>query len=186
MSNSRILNWPKELERTPEIDRTAANKFNTNFNRTQADIRTEMERMGVDEWRFDHVSGSGGDPGVVVRWRNEGRDYAVACDAYKFKKSNARALYLWIKETRMREKRPVATAQDAFAAAALPPADEADVIEAPSKQPHEVLGVAPDAPDEVIEAAARSLKKKFHPDSDDGDAEKFSDVNKAERLMLGQ
>lgn len=38
-----------------------------------------------------------------------------------------------------------------------------------SSDPHQVLGVAPDAEPEVVDAAYRALMKKYHPDRAPGD-----------------
>lgn len=44
---------------------------------------------------------------------------------------------------------------------------------------HAVLGVMPDAPIEVIEAAYRALAKKHHPDRGTGDTAKMQEINQA-------
>lgn len=181
------LDWPTGFDRTPPDDRKSTSKFSTNFRSTKSDIKTEMERMGVDHWRLDDVTGSGGDPGVVLRWTMDGTDHAVACDAYTAKRDNLRSVYLWVNETRMRSDRPVVTGQSAFAAAELPSGDEEDaiVVAGPGEQPHEILGVAPDAPDGVIRAAAREQKKQHHPDNDGTTAE-FQRIVEAEEQILSE
>jgi hypothetical protein len=176
------LNWPAEFERTEAVRRKSGSKFSTNFQRTEGQIGDAMDRMGVDHWSLNHERGTNGDPGVVVRWTDDGTDYAVACDAYRKKRANIRALYLWIEETRKRGNRPVETGQSDFAAAALPGPGEDAVAAGPP--PHEVLGVTPDAPDAVTEGAARSLKREYHFDNG-GDSEQFKRVTKAEQAMLG-
>lgn len=178
---STLLNWPADLERTPEHKRENTTKFSAGYSRTKRDIRGEMERLEVDNYRLDDVTGSGGDPGVVLRWTADGQEHAVACDAYTAKRDNLREIYLWIKETRMSGDRPVATVRDQFAAAALPSGDDVEAVAPP---PHEVLGVRPDAPENVIKAAAKAMKKQTHPDSPDGDREAFQRVNEAEEEML--
>ena len=85
------------------------------------------------------------------------------------------------------EDRPVSTGGDEFAAAQLPPADE-DAIAAPAvsadPEPHEVLGVAPDAPEPVVIGAFRELVKEGH--ADGGGAEEFDvdEIRKARDAML--
>lgn len=52
-----------------------------------------------------------------------------------------------------------------------------------AKPPHEVLGVAEDAPEGVVKAAARELKKQHHPDRG-GDEQAFKRVVTAEQDLL--
>lgn len=143
-----------------------------------------MERMGVDQWRIDHITGSGGDPGVVLRFTRNGADHAVACDGYDTKSANLRELYLWVNETRMREQREASGASDAFAAARLPSGEEMqeeDPLE--NIDPYDVLGVQPSASEAVVEAAFRQRKGEEHPDSGGDDLE-FRKVKKAGRMLL--
>ena len=61
-----------------------------------------------------------------------------------------------------------------FANARLPPGDpERDAV------------VAPDAPENVVKAAARELKKEHHPDTG-GDEARFKQVVTAEEAMLDE
>ncbi len=178
--SSSLLNWPAGFERTPPEERTAATKFSTGFRSSQSDLKDEMRRMDVDEWRLDDVTGSGGDPGVVLRWKDDGIEYAVACDAYDSKKGNIRSVYLYIKETRKRNDRPVVTGNDEFAAARLP---AGEAVAAP-KSDYEVLGLEPGASDEEIRDAFRRLVKKYNPDKPDGNAEKYREVKAAKERLL--
>lgn len=62
---------------------------------------------------------------------------------------------------------PVKTGHDELATAYLPPGDESgpDMIAVePERKPHEVLGVAEDAPDLVVRDAFRELVKDAHGD----------------------
>jgi hypothetical protein len=179
-----LLNWPDHLDRTAESERESGSKFSSDYKQTRRELRAELERrMEVDNWRLDDVTGSGGDPGVVIRWTKDGQDYVAACDHYTTKRANLRAAYLWIQETRKAGDRPVKTGRSQFAAAALPSADDAEPAGPP---PHEVLNVAPDADDVVVNAAARQLSAKYHPDSgEEPDREKFKRVQKAKEELLG-
>lgn len=179
------LNWPEHLERTPEGERERSSKFEVGFRRTRKQLETEMEN-GVEapEWYLDHVTGSGGDPGVVLRWTTtDGQERAAACDAYTTKGDNLRSLYLWVKETRMSGQRPVTTGRDQFAAAALPGEVEAE----PQKPAHEVLGFAtPNQPEAVIKAAFQERVKGAHPDiADDPEPEKVQELKRAKEELIG-
>ncbi len=193
------LDWPAGFERTPAAERERNRSFQASLADTTADLETEISRMDVDEWRASignqHTKSNGlplhnanpADPGFVLRWTDDGEQYAVACDAYSRLRDNARTVYLWINETRMRSQRPVETGDAEFAAARLPPGDgETDAVvaqPADSRAPHEVLSVQPDAPDAVVEAAARERKAETHPDAGGSRAE-FQKVIAAEEEMI--
>lgn len=178
---SQLLNWPDHIPRTPPEDRERTKKFETKFSKTQRDLRKEMERMDVEEWRLDHITGSGGDPGVVVRWIDDGQHYALGADQFETKSSNAREAYLWIQETRKRAKRQVQTTADNFAAARLPAGDgEAADVPEDGKEPHEVLGVDPDANQNEINEAFREKARQHK-----GDSERFGRLKEAYQAMGG-
>jgi hypothetical protein len=157
-----------------------------------------MDRMGVDDFRASTASGgaytkSNGlpksranpdDPGFVLRWSKDGEQFAVACDKYRRLRDNARAVYLWVRETRKRGTRPVKTGDTEFAAARLPSGEEdAVVAEVP---PHEVLGVARDADRDAVEDAYRERVQETHPDKPDGDEAAFRRVQEAKEAMLDE
>jgi hypothetical protein len=180
-----LLNWPDGIERTPDSERERTTKFNSNYRKTKKDIESEMGMLDVEEWRMDDVSGSGGDPGVVLRWMKDGQEHAVACDHYQTKRSNARCVYLWMQETRKSDERPARTAQDSFAAAQLPSAPEHVDIVAGQKPAHEVLGVSRDASEEEVKNAFREKAKAVHSDTG-GTNEAFKAVKDAKEKMLGE
>lgn len=192
------LDWPLGFERTPAPERVRNNRFEKSLRQAIDELGQELERVGADDWRLstsaDHqkrnpnipyANASPDDPGAVVRWTMDGDQYAVACDAYSRLRDNVRTLGLYVREKRKMEQRPVETGEAEFANARLPPADESDVVVvgAAGQPPHEVLGVAPDAPEGVVKAAAREMKKQNHPDQG-GDVESFQNVVRAEEAML--
>lgn len=179
------LDWPEGFPRTAEADRNSTSKFSASTRQSKSELKAEMSRVDPDDWALDESSGSAGDPGVVLRWVDDGRDYAVACDHYTTKKANLRCVFLWLRETRKRNDRPVVSGTgDGFAAAQLPSGEHGNA-EPSTPSPHEVLGVAPDAPDSVVQAAARQLKKEHHPDAG-GSREQFQRINEAEEAMLDE
>ena len=170
--------------------------------RSLSEIARELEdRIDVDDWRVStaaphrksdgqpYANAAPDDPAVVIRWSKDGQQYAVACDHYTNWRDNCRAIGLYIREKRKMSNRPVTTGQDEFATARLPPGDdageEAIVAAGPADQPdpHNVLGVDPDAPEPVIRGAARQLKKENHPDRG-GDREQYKRIVKAEEQLM--
>lgn len=178
------IDWPPGFDRTPPEQRENTTKFDVGYRRTKQDIKKEIERMTVDKWRLDDVTGSGGDPSVVLRWQKDGVDYAVGCDTYTTKGDNLREAYLWLSETRMRGTRPVVTGESEFAAARLPPGDDTTVIASDRRTPpHEILGVAPDAPAATVKGAYRELLKERHPDHG-GSTAAFHELQEAKEALL--
>ena len=197
MSN---LNWPRGWDRTPESERERNRSFEATLARTTEDLATELDRMGVDHWRASignaHTKSNGlplhnanpDDPGFVLRWSDDGEEFAVACDAYSRLRDNVRTVYKWVHETRMRGNRPVETGDSEFAAARLPPGDaDEDVIvagSATSKPAHEVLGVDAYAADSEVVDAYHERVKEAHPDHG-GSEEELYRVRDAKEEMLG-
>lgn len=191
------IDWPDGFERTPQAKRERTHKFSVTFHEAVKDIRDELlNRVGAQDWRLStaaphrkddgmpYANASPEDPGVVVRWSKDGEQYAVASDHYTDWRDNARAIGLYIREKRKMANRPVVTGFDEFATARLPPGDperEAIVAQQP---PHEVLGVAKDAPESVVKAAARRLSADVHPDKPEGDREAFQRIQKAKERLL--
>ncbi|QKY17723.1 J domain-containing protein [Halorubrum sp. CBA1229] len=192
------LDWPAGFGRTPATERERNRSFEASIAQTTDDLATEMGRMDVDEWRGEignsHTKSNGlplhnanpDDPGFVLRWVDDGEQFAVACDASPQLRDNLRYVFKWVNETRMRSQRPVRTGDSEFAAARLPPGDGGDAVVAGSatrQPPHEVLGVDPSASENVIESVARARKAETHPDSG-GDQAEFQRVKEAEKAML--
>ncbi|WP_135302627.1 J domain-containing protein [Haloarcula amylovorans] len=194
------IDWPHWASRTTR--RESTHKYSTTLAKSISHIETELEdRLGVDDWRLStaaphrkkdgrpYANASPNDPGAVVRWSMDGEQYCVAADQYDDLRDNVRTIGLYIKEKRKMSNRPVHTGQDEFATAQLPSGDE-DVIvagdggaTASTQAPHEVLGVAEDAPDDVVEAVARRLSANNHPDNDGDDAE-FKRIQQAKEALL--
>lgn len=197
------IDWPVWADRTPPARRSRTSKFSVTLASAINDIETELEdRLGVDDWRLStaaphrkkdgrpYANASPDDPGAVVRWSMDGEQYCIAADEYTKLRDNIRAIGLYVQEKRKMSNRPVHTGQDEFATAQLPSGNE-DVIVAgdgsgvqSTQAPHEVLGVAEDAPDDVVKAAARRLAANVHPDNDDPDVEEYKRIQTAKEAML--
>ncbi|RQG89345.1 J domain-containing protein [Natrarchaeobius chitinivorans] len=188
-----MIDWPAEIERTPEGERTRNKNFKASLGSTTIDLSTEMGRLEPDNWRASignqHTKSNGlprhnakpDDPGFVLRWTKDGEQYAVACDAYDRLRDNVRAVYLWVRETRLRGNRPVRTAESEFAAARLPSADDV----AATDQPHEVLDVDPDATESEVRNAFRERAKHSHPDLG-GSVAEFKRITGAKEAMIDE
>ena len=189
------IDWPQGFVRTPPADRRKNRNFQATLGKTTEDIATEMGRLDPDKWRasignthqkantLPRHDANPDDPGFVLRWSEDGEQFAVACDAYSRLRDNVREVYLWVHETRMRGNRAVVTGESEFAAARLPSADDSAVVaEAP---PHEVLDVAAGAPDGVVRAAYREKVKDKHPDQG-GSKDEFARIQRAKEAMLSE
>jgi hypothetical protein len=180
------LDWPVWAEPTPDRERERGTKFDTGQPQTERQLQTEMDRMEVSTYHLGKSTGSGGWPGVVARWRKHGQEYAVCCDKYRARSDNLRAIYLWVRETRLAGDRPVRTGQDQLAAAALP-GETATAVGArdDDREPHEVLEVAPDASEPVVTAAYRQKAKDAHGDAGGSTAE-MKRLNAAKEALLDE
>jgi len=187
------IDWPAALPRTPAAERDRTSKFSVTFRDAVEDIAAQLNQLGVDGWRLStaaphrkddgmpYARANPNDPGVVVRWSMGGNQYAVACDAYTGWRDCARAIGLYIEEKRKMSQRPVTTARDEFATAALPSGDaDAATLQRP---PHKVLGVSPDAPRAAVREAYRELLKERHPDQG-GSTEAVKELRAAKDAML--
>ncbi|WP_134671695.1 J domain-containing protein [Halorussus marinus] len=192
------LDWPTDFGRTEPAERTRNNHYGATVRETVDDLETEFDRLNADGWqlataarhqkqnpKYPYADASPDDPGAVVRWTMNGRRYAVACDAYSRLRDNLRTLYLYVHEKRKMEQRPVKTGESEFANARLPSGEDGTDALVAREPPHEVLDVAPDADAAVVEAAARRLKKRHHPDAG-GDESRFKRVVDAEEAMLNE
>ncbi len=191
------LDWPSGWDRTPHGERERNNRFDTGLRQSIDDLVDELERVGVDDWRlstdaqhqkqnprYPYANASPDDPGAVVRWTMDGDQYAAACDAYTRLRDNVRSLYLYIREKRKMNQRPVETGESEFANARLPPGDESDdVVVVTSRPPQDVLGVGPNADAEEVREAYRERVKEVHPDRG-GSEDEFRQVKNAKETML--
>ncbi|MCW5939881.1 MAG: J domain-containing protein [Fimbriimonadaceae bacterium] len=119
-------------------------------------------------------SGEPQDPGVAVWWRvGDGPWLCVAIDRFRGVAYNMRAAMLVI-EGRRRELR---YGTDALVAASWS-VFEIKALPVPARPWHDVLGVSPDAPTEVVEAAYRALARIHHPGKG-GDSGYMAEINAA-------
>lgn len=192
------LDWPEGFERTLpkerrrypggfEVSRTTAfDSIVEEIQKIEGAMNVRIETAAPHTQKAPHrpyQDRDPDDPGVVAYYDRQGQGYAVACDRWDNLRDNARAIALYVDAKRAIERYGVATVGSEFDTQALPSGDE-DVVEA-APPAHEVLGVAPDAPDAVVQGAARSLKADAHPDRG-GSREEFQRIVDAEEEMLDE
>jgi len=189
------LDWPPQFDRTAPEDRSRNNKYDVTLARAFADLETELERIGVDDYDYEfdaqqrkrdkrpYARANPDDPGFVLRWSMDGHPYAVACDRYTKLRDNVRTVGLYLHEKRKMEGRPVETGESEFANARLPPG-EAMPPGGVCRPHHEVLGVDPDASEREIRSAYREKLKDAHPDQG-GSEREFKAVKEAKKELLG-
>ena len=194
------LDWPAELgERTHQDMRVSTTKFSVSPARAIDAIEAQLESMGADDWRIStgaphrksdgrpYANANPDEPGVVVRWFDDDDRFAVGCDYYDDWRDNIRAVGLYLEEKRKMVDRPIATVENEFAVAQLPAGDDDDGIgDVTLDRPaHEVIGVQPDAPQAVIDAAVQERKKDAHPDQG-GSQRELKRVLQAEAELNGE
>ena len=195
------LNWPPEFDRTPSEDRESyPHGFRVTRSQAFDNILSELRKMEARNVQLDtgaqhqkrnpnkpYANSDFDDPGVVVRFERNGQQFAIPCDRWDNPRDNAQAIARYIDAKRAIERYGVSTIESEFKTAQLPPGDGSTTeatVAPPAREPaHEVLGVSPDAPKAVVQAAARTLKKETHPDSG-GSVDEFKRVVEAEEKML--
>lgn len=181
--------WPVHIDRAAKREKTT--KFDMSEGKVTGLFETEIGRLGPDDWMVyvgrTRTKSNGlpthqanpEDPGFAVKWTKGGQSYAVGCDKWDYLFDNVREVTLWLKEERMSDNRPVETAAESFAHAALPGGeDSAHETEVIVENPYDVLGIGDDQPLPVIESRYEYRRKHAHPDQD-GTNEEFIRVQKA-------
>jgi hypothetical protein len=194
MTQAYPLKWPEgRARRTPAQRKTG--KFNKRTEHGYAGdlsvfealkrLQGELDRIGGRyavvssnvETRLDGLPRSGArepqDPGVAVYFHLGDKAHCLPCDTYSTVAANIAAVAAHIEATRAIERHGVATVQEMFSGfAALPPP------EPPKPKWWEVLGVQPDSPKWMIDAAYKHRAKTAHPDAG-GSAAEMAQLNAA-------
>lgn len=191
------LDWPPGFEQTDPAERERNNRYEATLRQSIDELEAELDRLGVDDWRlstaarhqkqnpkYPYANANPDDPSAVVHWRMDGEQYAVVCDAYSRLRDNVRTLYLYIREKRKMDSRPVVTGESEFANARLPPGDESEAVVA-EEPPHAILGVERGADADEVREAFRRKVQTVHPDHG-GDEQDFKRVKEARETMLDE
>lgn len=202
------VEWPSGFERTDKRNRKPyPHGFRVDRRQAFENILEELKKLGAAEVRIDSGAtektmnpnllsqeSNPDDPSVVVYFTKDGQDYAVPCDKWDNVRDNAQAIAKYLDAKRALDRYGVKTVESEFTTQKLPSGKEDRKNEGIGSEddeegfgdqpPHKVLGVASDAGDDEVKAAARALKKEYHPDTG-GNITKFNQVLEAEEILLG-
>lgn len=178
------LAWPVGVPRTKSPVRS---RFDTPEEKVKRSLETQLDLMKATnvvvttnvELRRDGRPYAGQriiDPGVAVYFRRKGQEQCIACDKWDSIRDNLQAVAKTIEALRGIERWGTGEMVDAAfrGFTALPET----ATSRPKRPWYDVLGVAPDAPREVIEAAGKAMQRKTHPDAGGSEAA-FQEVQDA-------
>ncbi len=185
MTQAYPLQWPEGWPRTSPAMRYHGKRFERGdwrsgykrptIDQTRRELAEELERLGARnivlstnvELRLDGQPYSGrrapDDPGIAVYFTLDSEAMVMAQDAYERVPDNITSLTLAISGMRQMQRHGGGTMlKRAFAGfTALPPPDQmSTIVTAPPSNWWEVLGVAPDCPLTVAEAAWKALSRE--------------------------
>lgn len=194
------LDWPAGFDRTPPAERrrypggfevsraTAFDSIIEELDKMDA-VNVDVETAAPHTAKYPHrpyKDRDPDDPGVVVYFDRDGQRFAVPCDRWNNLRDNARAIAKYLDAKRAIERYGVATVETEMSTQALPSGDDEIVVASGErKEPHEVFQIQPDAPEDVVKAAARARQAETHPDNG-GDRHAFQQVNQAKEAMLDE
>ncbi|WP_455448319.1 J domain-containing protein [Natrinema thermotolerans] len=213
--DGREIDWPRGHDRTDPAERepypgdlspTRKESFQSivdeleAWEATEGSVRIETASQHyVDRPNIPHQHDKPDDVGVAAYFRREGEaadeEFAVSCDCWETQRENARAIALWARRQRLAERCGVQTAADTVETARLPPADSEAIAAPPAsssedeldQEPHEILEVAPGAPDEIVTAAFKAQLRDHegHPDTG-GSSRRFQKLKRARDELLSE
>ncbi len=103
----------------------------------------------------------------------DGEETTLEMDDHATPRDNLRVLYLAIEDMRMIEKRGLKKVmRQAYGQLPAPKNTAVSIM-----SPYSILGVQPDAPMEVVEAAYKAKARKAHPDLHGGDDTEMKQLN---------
>ena len=151
--------------------------FSSTWAKTMADLEDTFRKWGVNDWQtrpMREVSKRSHWPTseamVELRFMKDGSPIILECGSHAYLADNLRVLYYAAEAMRMNEQRGLGDIMKTAYAQIAAPVRERD--------PYETLGVRPDSPIEVAEAAYRALAKSAHPDAG-GSPEQMAALNSA-------
>lgn len=193
MTEAFPLQWPQGWPRTPDNQRQPSRFAPHGLTDEARYVEWELERLGAThfvvstnvELRRDGLPYSSRrqpeDPGVAVYFLLDGRQQCIPCDRWRKVEENTRAIWKSIEALRGLERWGAKSFVDAAFRGfeALPPPGSVVNGGPPANRAWwEVLEVAPDASQEIADAAYRTKARKAHPDAG-GSAEAMAELNQA-------
>jgi hypothetical protein len=190
------LTWPRGVRRTPAQERKPHHTWERmDFNKVANMVRNELRMLGADRFilssnqpmRNDGMPYAQerniADPGVSLWFTLNGKQICLPCDKWASVKQNIRAIAIHLESVRGQERWGVGTMEQAFSGYAALPANAGDGL--PWR---DVLGFREGVaiPASSVEAAFKSLAKKYHPDLPTGDAAKMQQLNRAREEALAE
>jgi hypothetical protein len=185
------LSWPPGFPRT---EYPAQSRFDTPEERVKRNLQFQFDLMNAanvvvttnSELRRDgrpYANQRISDAGVAVYFTRKGREQAIACDKWDSIRDNLHAVAKTIEALRGIERWGTAEMVDAAfqGFTAIPASASAGTPVRPKRPWYDVLGVAPDAPWEVVEAAGKAMQRKTHQDA----ATRTGSFRKCRRLSEG-
>lgn len=172
LPNVLARNWPRLM--TYRMDTTATEA------QSRRAIGDEFRKWGQDGLRWhesdvaEHdfpMAAKVGETKATVRFVLRGKPITVECSSQSTYRDNLRCIFYAVHSMRMNELRGIADTMR-LAYLQLAAGDEA-------RDPYEVLGVRPDAPQSVVEMAYKGLSKERHPDMEGGSHEAMKELNDA-------
>jgi len=179
------LSWPIGLPRSAT---PARSRFDTPEERVKRDLQqqfvlvraTDVVVTSNSELRRDgrpYANQRIDDVGVSVYFKRKGRAQVIACDRWNSIRDNLQAVAKTIEALRGIDRWGTGEMVDAaYAGFTAIPANA--TAGRPKRAWYQVLGVSPDAPREVVEAAGKAMQRKTHPDTG-GTAGDFQEVQDA-------
>lgn len=182
------LRWPVGWPRT---DYTIVGKFRVSREKALKDLVYELEYIDAsnvvistnhelrvdgqprrDRWPDDH--------GVALYFTRNGKEVCIPCDKFASIDANIRAIGVTLTILRQLERYGTSQMVDAAFAGftAIPAYATSGTPIVPPQPWYDVLHVAPDAPDYIVEAAYKGAMKNSHPDTG-GSQERFEAVQRA-------
>ena len=181
------LQWPIGWPKTESWSRKSGG-FQVSYEEAANQLADELERLGASDGYLStdqpvRISGSPdrtkqpNTPGVALYFERNNKQLCIPCDRFNSVRDNIRAIGLTLEAVRRMER--YGTSQMVEAALSGFTALPANAGEHSGPRAwYEVLGVAQDAPKEVIRATYRTLTKTKHPDAG-GSPEEWDELRRA-------